>query len=170
MQTPLQSRKRPAPGASPVSQQRQNMAYPQVQDVTKHATDQYPTWDDPNSFGHVANAYSDPSAYDNNMYNYMADGMNQANGASGPNNASTQLVRRNGNQQLAAVNRNTWQDFGAPTQPAASWAENSDDDEDLHTKAMAARKEAQAKRKQIPPFVQKLSRYSAFFFLLLFPS
>jgi heat shock transcription factor len=33
-----------------------------------------------------------------------------------------------------------------------------DDDEELEHKAAAAKKDAQAKRKQIPPFVQKLSR------------
>jgi heat shock transcription factor len=33
-----------------------------------------------------------------------------------------------------------------------------DDDEELEQKAAIAKKDAQSKRKQIPPFVQKLSR------------
>lgn len=36
-----------------------------------------------------------------------------------------------------------------------AWRNNSDD---LDQKALAAQRDAQAKRKQIPPFVQKLSR------------
>lgn len=35
----------------------------------------------------------------------------------------------------------------------------SDDLDELDRKAAVAKKEAQSKRKQIPPFVQKLSRY-----------
>ena len=67
-----------------------------------------------------------------------------------------QLVRRNPNQQLApAPRRNQWDEFLGPPQ---QW-EAVDDEEELEQKAAVAKKDAQAKRKQIPPFVQKLSRY-----------
>lgn len=76
--------------------------------------------------------------------------------------ASTQLVRRDVNQQLARTpQRNQWaftnSNHGVPE--GRVW-ENMDDDEeqDIDTKAAQAKKDAQAKRKQIPPFVQKLSR------------
>ena len=45
---------------------------------------------------------------------------------------------------------------GSLHQPSeASWM---NDDDDLEQRAMVAKRESQAKRKQIPPFVQKLSR------------
>lgn len=69
---------------------------------------------------------------------------------------SGQLVRRNPNQQLAARGRNAWGAFSPD--PGGAW-EGADDDEELERKAVIAKKEAQSKRKQIPPFVQKLSRY-----------
>lgn len=66
-----------------------------------------------------------------------------------------QLVRRNPNQQLApAPRRNQWEGFPGE---APQW-ETVDDEEELEQKAAVAKKDAQAKRKQIPPFVQKLSR------------
>ena len=66
-----------------------------------------------------------------------------------------QLVRRNPNQQLAPAPRRTqWDGFPSPTQ---QW-ETMDDEEELEQKAAVAKKDAQSKRKQIPPFVQKLSR------------
>lgn len=74
-------------------------------------------------------------------------------------NRSNQLVRRSQNQQLAARNGgNQWQAFG-DTGQATEWQNNvRDGHDDLEKRALAAKKDAQAKRKQIPPFVQKLSR------------
>lgn len=54
----------------------------------------------------------------------------------------------------------SWGQFGDDTgldlNPVAM--EETDNIEALEEKATAAKREAQAKRKQIPPFVQKLSR------------
>lgn len=73
---------------------------------------------------------------------------------------SNQLARRPANQVIARdrrrgessdLQRN--QEEGHPLQSA--W---SDDMDELKRKAQVAKKEAQSKRKQIPPFVQKLAR------------
>lgn len=69
---------------------------------------------------------------------------------------SGQLVRRNPNQQLAARGRSAWDAFDGNGHQ--EWENNEDDDESLEQKALLAKKDAQAKRKQIPPFVQKLNR------------
>ena len=83
---------------------------------------------------------------------------------------STQMVRRNANQQVVQQQApgflQPWQDLGdamgagggAPGAPGTTAWDNSDEEENLEAKALAAKKDAQAKRKQIPPFVQKLSR------------
>ena len=89
---------------------------------------------------------------------------------------SNQLVRRDANQQLATrtPQRNQWNSFNNSSNINNSTSnddqrlssesrvwENMEEDEeqDIDTKAAIAKKDAQAKRKQIPPFVQKLSRY-----------
>ncbi|KAF1981293.1 hypothetical protein K402DRAFT_342713 [Aulographum hederae CBS 113979] len=98
--------------------------------------------------------YNDSTTFDPSLFPAQGSG-----NALDANLSSNQLVRRNGNQQLAARNRpEEWQEFGgAGPQPAQPW-EMSDED-DLDAKALAAKKDAQAKRKQIPPFVQKLSSF-----------
>lgn len=77
--------------------------------------------------------------------------------------ASNQLARRQPINQ-AAVSRN--RAYEAPSvnnvdsdegpENSQGWGESL---EHLYQRAHAAKKDAQAKRKQIPPFVQKLSRY-----------
>jgi heat shock transcription factor len=128
------------------------------------STDQYLNWDDAAIMNNVASAYPDPSLYDSNMYTTNTNGsMPQVSGTNLPTDPATysgQLVKRNTNQQLAARGRSPWETFNGDSgggQQAGGW-ENTDDDEELEQKAMLARKDAQSKRKQIPPFVQKLSR------------
>jgi heat shock transcription factor len=88
--------------------------------------------------------------------------------------ASNQLTRRQANQnQMVSRNRGY-------EQPPASYVENGGPNgngesgawgeslEELYRRALTAKRDSQAKRKQIPPFVQKLSRYD--FFLPLLPS
>jgi heat shock transcription factor len=76
-------------------------------------------------------------------------------GASGVPNS--QLVRRAVNQQLVSRNPSSWQDPGGGAGNFSNF-DQMDEEEDLEQKALAAKREAQSKRKQIPPFVQKLSR------------
>ncbi|ORY56942.1 uncharacterized protein BCR38DRAFT_414254 [Pseudomassariella vexata] len=80
---------------------------------------------------------------------------------------STALARRGMNNQLVAANRAYSQ---PPSDPWSSFVENNqlvqpngttdehDNIEVLEERAQRAKREAQAKRKQIPPFVQKLNR------------
>lgn len=145
----MASRKRRAPGASP---QAPLQTYPQEATLP---TDQYMNWND-STLGADLNAFNDPTLYDygnTGMGNHnrvvSLEGLND-----GTEMNSGQLVRRNQNQQLAS-RRGQWDGFPSPTQQ--QW-ETVDDDEELEQKAAIAKKDAQSKRKQIPPFVQKLSR------------
>lgn len=77
---------------------------------------------------------------------------------------STQLTRRPINQlttrarPLDQSSGLQWMDPAANTtqQTEGAWG---DDIEELERKAQIAKRDAQAKRKQIPPFVQKLNRF-----------
>lgn len=73
------------------------------------------------------------------------------------------------NNQLVATNRaytpqehEAWGNFGdgslVPQQTGGQAVDEHDNVELLEEKAQKAKREAQAKRKQIPPFVQKLNR------------
>lgn len=68
--------------------------------------------------------------------------------------AQNQLVTRNrGYEQAPTVHAENTSDTGGES---SAWGESLDQ---LYQRALAAKRDAQAKRKQIPPFVQKLSRY-----------
>lgn len=145
----MSNRKRRAPVASP-----QPPAQTYQHDIPA-PTDQYINWNDPAVATDMN--FTDPSLYDN-YGPTMGAGHNRVVSLDGYNDGaemSGQLVRRNTNQQLApAPRRGQWDGFASPQQ---QW-ETVDDDEELEQKAALAKKDAQAKRKQIPPFVQKLSR------------
>jgi len=127
------------------------------------------------------NPYDNFDTLDPNFYNTALNtaqpptfGANMATPSISPNpvNPSNQLVRRDTNQQLATrtPQRNHWSNI---TNHAANtenhqrlsekrvWEDADEDggDQNIDTRAALAKKDAQAKRKQIPPFVQKLSRY-----------
>lgn len=100
-------------------------------------------------------AYNDPALYDPNIMGGIQNGgVPYVNGQRVPTDQvpSNQLVRRSTNHQL------TSRDYGGYGNVSQNGWEN-EDDEDLEAMALRARKEAQAKRKQIPPFVQKLSSF-----------
>lgn len=68
---------------------------------------------------------------------------------------STDLVRRARSQQLApSAQQEQWNRSGDMPGQA-----DDEDEQALERKVALARRDAQGKRKQIPPFVQKLSRY-----------
>ncbi|KAL1793751.1 hypothetical protein ACET3X_008733 [Alternaria dauci] len=146
----MTSRKRRAPGASP---QPPTQTY---QHDIPAPTDPYMDWSNPTA-GTDMN-FTDPPLYDNYGQS-MGGGHNRVVSLDGYTDGAEmtgQLVRRNTNQQLApAPRRNQWDGFASPTQ---QW-ETVDDDDELEQKAAIAKKDAQAKRKQIPPFVQKLSSF-----------
>ncbi len=146
----MSSRKRRAPGASP-----QTSTQTYQQDITV-PNDSYMNWNDP-SLNVDMSGFNNPSLYDAYGNSMAAAGHDRVVSLEdGADMNMGQLVRRNPNQQLApAPRRNQWDGYPSPTQ---QW-ETMDDEEELEQKAAVAKKDAQAKRKQIPPFVQKLSRY-----------
>jgi heat shock transcription factor, other eukaryote len=111
--------------------------------------------------------YADPAnAY--NMNSYVGNGMAQTSYDQAVPNSSTQLARRPLNRQLVQTGprydntADPWGQFGDESlldpQAANSMMEENDNIEALEERAAVAKRDAQSKRKQIPPFVQKLSR------------
>lgn len=154
MQQSVPSRKRPAPGASPLVQQ--NMG-PQQQYQYQQMPDNpdFSNFDFTNTFP-TDQTFTDPSLADAN--NNFATAFNASQPQTYGNIAqapSTDLVRRARNQQLAPQSgyQEQWNGgMGNTTNP------EDDDIEELKRRAEIAKNEARGKRKQIPPFVQKLSR------------
>lgn len=86
---------------------------------------------------------------------------------------STQLARRPGNRQLISTGQHqpydgtteSWSPYGdnvpLEVQAPNGVMEENENIELLEDRAVVAKREAQSKRKQIPPFIQKLSRYES---------
>ncbi|KAH9872604.1 hypothetical protein J1614_004997 [Plenodomus biglobosus] len=157
----MSTRKRRAPGASP-----QAPTQTFQQDLPMQ-NDAYMAWNDA-ALNTDMGGFNDPSLYDT----YGASMGGGGGGGGGGHNRvvsldtlndatdtnTGQLVRRNPNQQLApAPRRNGWDGYG--NGDGQQWEPADDSIEDLEAKAAIAKKDAQAKRKQIPPFVQKLSSF-----------
>lgn len=148
------SRKRPAPGSSPLGPERQITSSPQM------STDQYLQWHQQDLNNGIPSYPDAPANYNANVYH----GMSQAQHMATTTPASKELARIPGDQQIVSrtaynnVGNDAWpivSEEGLPQPSKQPWLNNSDD---LEQKAQLARRETQAKRKQIPPFVQKLSR------------
>ena len=150
------TRKRPAPGTSPI-------VHPQLGPLSNYpqnpgnqlSNDQFLQW------GQTSSNVSSPSFPDSNPYSAAAYTSSPDVPAANVTAAAPgQLARRQTPTQL--VNRGRGYEQTPPfsdhsTGPGENggWGESL---EDLYKRAMVAKREAQAKRKQIPPFVQKLSR------------
>jgi heat shock transcription factor, other eukaryote len=147
------SRKRPAPGTSPSSYQQQMQAAANsysAAPIPHLSNDQFM------ELGYHAQqpaSYSDAPTYNNSANTFNANGAQPSN----------QLARKPMNQ-LANRGRSYnessglhWVDSanGSGQQLDSAW---NDDIDALEQRAQTAKKIAQEKRKQIPPFVQKLSR------------
>ncbi|KAK8220968.1 hypothetical protein IWZ01DRAFT_425971 [Phyllosticta capitalensis] len=107
--------------------------------------DQYMGWNESTMNG--VSAYPEGPLYDADVLSSLQNGVY----ADGHQVSNTQLVRRPNNHQLA-----TRGEVGYGHLAQNGWQE---EEEDLEALALKAKKEAQAKRKQIPPFVQKLSSF-----------
>lgn len=94
------------------------------------------------------NSAQPPQSYENNVP-YAANNSLQ------PPQSSNQMVRRPMNQ-LTRHAAGQWPEQSDATSTDTAW---SDDIQELERKAQIAKKEAQTKRKQIPPFVQKLNSF-----------
>lgn len=145
----VRTRKRPAPGASPL---KQTQKLPQSPSRT---SDPALGWQPP---GTPTNAYPDSS-----LYNVQPQKVYPPTSPIKPIKPTNQVARRTVNQPIVPIHNYTsagaepWQFNESTTQMQSGdgWSMGYDD---LDQKAEAAKKEAQANRKQIPPFVQKLSR------------
>ncbi|KAF5857366.1 stress-responsive transcription factor hsf1 [Aspergillus alliaceus] len=154
----MTTRKRPAPGTSPV-------VHPQLGPISSYpqnsgaqlSNDQFLQWgQNPSS-----NVVNPPSFPDTNSYGATAYTSSQDAPATTAT-ASTQLTRRQTPNQLVSRNRGYEQtptpfsDQGSNAGENGVWGESLDE---LYQRALVAKREVQAKRKQIPPFVQKLSSF-----------
>ncbi|KAJ6155888.1 hypothetical protein N7470_006454 [Penicillium chermesinum] len=151
------TRKRSAPGTAPAAH---NIApnYGAANPGSQLSNDQFLQWGQntsPNAIN--TSSYADPSTY--NPAGYAA-----SQELAGSGTPSTQLTRRQQPNQLVTRNRAyeqppaTYPDQNntAGSGDSGVWGESL---EELYQRAMAAKQDAQAKRKQIPPFVQKLSSF-----------
>lgn len=156
------TRKRPAPGAVPANHSPQSglvSNYPPANPGSQLSNDQFLQWgQNPPVNAINTSSYTDPSTY--NPANFAASHELPAP-ATPAAPAATQLARRQ--NQLVTRNRGYEQAPAVYSENASggggesgAWGESLDE---LYQRALAAKREAQAKRKQIPPFVQKLSRY-----------
>ncbi|KAE8447317.1 hypothetical protein EG329_010875 [Mollisiaceae sp. DMI_Dod_QoI] len=159
---PTNPRKRPAPGSSPAFQASQMpqsyAAASQVSNPELLRWSQQPE----------NTAYPDPSF---NMNYNGANGLSQAPFDQSVPASSTQLARRPINRQLVPTGQRTtfdasdssWAQFGDESmldpQHVNGAMEENDNIELLEERAQMAKRDAQSKRKQIPPFVQKLSSF-----------
>ncbi|KAI9828868.1 MAG: hypothetical protein M1819_006483 [Sarea resinae] len=171
------SLKRPAPGASPMppvlNRAQLSQAQPALNLSSQTASpqmtdDQYLGWDQ-NSMNTAPAQYPDAASFNANLYTGMTNGLNQP--AVVPGTPSNQLARRPANQSLVATRsgplvptngnaEDPWADLeGTLQQQGPGWTNTEEGLEQLEQRALLAKRDAQSKRKQIPPFVQKLSSF-----------
>ncbi|KAJ5191990.1 uncharacterized protein N7498_010975 [Penicillium cinerascens] len=155
------TRKRPAPGTAPAGHAQMGAVpnYSSSNPGAQLSNDQFLQWGQ-NPSANVVNpsSFADPSTY--NPAAYATSQELSAPGAS----ASNQLARRQAANQLVSRNRGYEQaptvyqenDPGHGGGESGAWGESL---EELYQRALAAKRDSQAKRKQIPPFVQKLSSF-----------
>jgi heat shock transcription factor len=152
------NRKRPAPGTSPV-------VHPQLGQLPNYpptsgsplSNEQFLQWGQTPA----SNTVAAPSFPALNSYNNAAVPSTSTQDIPSASTVSNQIARRQTPNQL--VNRNRAYEQPSATLPeqdagsgeSGGWSESL---EELYQRANTAKREAQAKRKQIPPFVQKLSR------------
>ncbi|KIW12095.1 hypothetical protein PV08_09369 [Exophiala spinifera] len=147
------SRKRPAPGADPFPPQMQNPTPAYTEGIGGHdlSNDEFFQW---GQTGQPAVPYNDS--------NYAMNANTFPQAAPQPQ-TSTQLTRRPMTQLAAPAHPRIDQDASAwmdnANTPHGQDAEWADDIAVLEARAQVAKREAQAKRKQIPPFVQKLNSF-----------
>ncbi|KAI0161285.1 hypothetical protein GGR57DRAFT_490067 [Xylariaceae sp. FL1272] len=151
-------RKRPAPGSMPIPQHQQ----PQIPQTYNNTPEQMLRWNGSNTGNFADNAANSVNPYA--MMTPPQATFSQA--APSPSNA---LARRGLNNALVPANHSF------PPQSNDPWPTYSDDNmlsaqtngsldehdnvELLEEKAQRAKRDAQTKRKQIPPFVQKLNSF-----------
>ncbi|KAL4939838.1 hypothetical protein BDV06DRAFT_30039 [Aspergillus oleicola] len=152
------NRKRPAPGTSPIT-------HPQLGQLPNYpptsgplSNDQFLQWGQ----NQTTNTVPASSFPDMNTYNTSGAIPSSTHDVPGIPTASNQIARRPQANQMVNRGRNyespsaSLPEQGNGTGESGGWSESLDE---LYKRAMVAKREAQAKRKQIPPFVQKLSSF-----------
>lgn len=124
--------------------------------------DQQMGWQ-PTSQTSGANNYVDPNTYASQYSNNGLSRMAEQSQTQYPPTAN-QIALRAPDQHLIPAQNYTSASSGAwPVAEDATQAPSADgwpmQYDDLDQRAIIAKRDAQAKRKQIPPFIQKLSRY-----------
>lgn len=158
------TRKRPAPGAAPASHPQPGLVptYPPANPNSQLSNEQFLQWgQNPSANSINTSSFADPSTYNPAGYAASQDLTVAAAPATPTTNQfarrqppQNQLVTRNrGYEQAPAVYTENTSGVGGES---GAWGESL---EELYQRAITAKREAQSKRKQIPPFVQKLSRY-----------
>lgn len=159
MQPQASSRKRPAPGNSPLVQQQAAYQYPPVPESTDFTNENF--LDFSNQYSNNS-AYTDPTVVNNNAYTGNLNGTQADSYNAGiAQPGSTDLVRRSrGQQQQQLATRNNQQEQwnGGLDGGSGPVMDDDEDEQALNMKIQMAKQDAQGKRKTIPPFVQKLSR------------
>ncbi|KAI2793459.1 hypothetical protein POX_a00038 [Penicillium oxalicum] len=159
------TRKRPAPGTAPPTHPQLVQNYQSVNPNAQLSNDQFLQWGSNPAANNVNNSYVDPSAYNTAAYAASQDltASTLAPSVSAISTNSNQLARRTPQNQLISRSRSYEQspvpyaDNNAGTGAGdGAWGESI---EELYARAAAAKREATSKRKQIPPFVQKLSSF-----------
>ncbi|KAL3959883.1 hypothetical protein ACCO45_005000 [Purpureocillium lilacinum] len=159
------SRKRAAPGAAPMAPYQQRMQQPYIPDNNVGVTDPMMRW---NGTGDGAD-FIDSTAHPANQYGLVPAQPQFGQPVPTPSNS---LTRRPTNQALVPTNPRAnydssvepWTGFGDDSnallqQNNGEGLVEQDNVEVLEEMAAKAKREAQSKRKQIPPFVQKLSSF-----------
>lgn len=159
------TRKRPAPGTAPATHPQLSTSsnYVSSNPGSQLSNDQFLQWGQ-NPSANVVNpaSFADPSTYNQAGYtaaqDLVAPNATATNQLTRRQQASNQLVSRNRGYEQAPTIYPDQNANASPGEPGASgaWGESL---EELYQRALTAKRESQAKRKQIPPFVQKLSRY-----------
>ncbi|MCJ1353847.1 MAG: stress-responsive transcription factor hsf1 [Icmadophila ericetorum] len=154
------SRKRPAPGTSPAFTQPAQLSTNINMNSPQMPNEQILQWG-PENGTNPASTYPDSSTnFGAYLYNSAAPAAQATS-----QEPSNQLARRPMNQHVVTRGnfsngeQEAWPGFasGVAQKPRQDgWTE---EDERLEQKALAAKRDAQAKRKMIPPFVQKLSSF-----------
>jgi heat shock transcription factor len=154
----MPSRKRAAPGAAPVNNQNA-VAYgvPVPSANEPLLNDNFSTdWAQAGTLNGLPNPFSAIGGYDPTTLGYTETGTDGQFGDYTDPQISGQLVRRNANNQLARQMDSTWEIEEHNDQDG--WEEDEEDEAVLERRAQDAKREALAKKRQIPPFVQKISR------------
>ncbi|KAJ5992076.1 hypothetical protein N7451_007800 [Penicillium sp. IBT 35674x] len=154
------TRKRPAPGTTPTVHPQMGAVpnYSSANPNSQLSNDQFLQWGQ----NPAVNAVNTSPYADNPAYHQGNINVQDVPAAATANNSqlarrqqANQLVSRNRGYEQAPVAYSEHNPSGNPGESGA-WGESL---EELYARAQAAKRESQAKRKQIPPFVQKLSSF-----------